>query len=449
MSRSEGLLAFIGRGIASAANHFAANRNQRKLFEKIDPLIGRHAAQLAKRRAQLVRQDPYGKLLLDKWHSEINYFIAEHIRPSLTDKERVLLEKYRPAIYERAIMSVEAVIERTPVFHTFSNTMTPQEFESFCAEQLRSAGWDAQLTAISGDQGVDVIAEKDGTRVVLQCKRYSGTVGNSAVQEVVAGRAFERADHCAVVTNSVYTPAAEQLASANGVLLLHYSELPHLHALLRLEVTNFSKPAFFAAQAKSQEMKISSTLPNPPLEIVEGPPLESVRRLPKVRYFAVIGIFVLIAAFALLLFPRHPAAAPPFATYTNSKFGFRIDYPSSFITKSIEENGDGVTMLSSDGSASLVVAGGNNVAALKVRDYYNSVIATATGTRGYHRLGNSWFVVTWVNRQGQVVYTKMFVGTGAQNSFTFTFPESQRATYEPLVTRMEKSFRPGALQDGR
>jgi restriction system protein len=63
----------------------------------------------------------------------------------------------------------------------------------------------------SRTNGVDIIAEKAGTRIVLQCKLYSGGVGSGAVQEIVAGRPFEQAHYAAVVTNNRYTAPAEQL----------------------------------------------------------------------------------------------------------------------------------------------------------------------------------------------------------------------------------------------
>ena len=79
-----------------------------------------------------------------------------------------------------------------------------------------------------------MVAEKGPVRiVVLQCKLYSNPVGNKAVQEVVAGRAHEQANYGAVVTNSTGTTPAQELASINGILLLHHSDLPQLDALLR------------------------------------------------------------------------------------------------------------------------------------------------------------------------------------------------------------------------
>ncbi len=62
------------------------------------------------------------------------------------------------------------------------------EYEEHCAEILRTAGWETRSTPKSGDQGVDIIAERDGIRIAIQCKNYKQPVGNKAVQEVLAGK---------------------------------------------------------------------------------------------------------------------------------------------------------------------------------------------------------------------------------------------------------------------
>ena len=45
------------------------------------------------------------------------------------------------------------------------------------------------------------------------------------MQEVLAARLHQQADHAAVVSNAAYTAAAQQLARTNGVYLLHHEEL--------------------------------------------------------------------------------------------------------------------------------------------------------------------------------------------------------------------------------
>jgi restriction system protein len=110
--------------------------------------------------------------------------------------------------------------------------MTGREFELYCREVLQEAGWRAALTPGSGDQGADIIAEKDKHRVVIQCKFYNGTVGNKAVQEAYAAAAFQDAPYAVVVTNSVFTKSAHQLAHKNGVLLIHHTDLPRLELIV-------------------------------------------------------------------------------------------------------------------------------------------------------------------------------------------------------------------------
>ncbi|GBQ38431.1 putative endonuclease [Acidocella aminolytica 101 = DSM 11237] len=106
--------------------------------------------------------------------------------------------------------------------------MTPVEFERCCADYLSLKGWSAKTTKGSGDQGVDVIARKAGHTIVLQCKLYSKPIGNKAVQEAFAAKAYANADTAAVISNQSYTAAAQALAGKTGVLLLHFTDLQDL-----------------------------------------------------------------------------------------------------------------------------------------------------------------------------------------------------------------------------
>jgi restriction system protein len=95
-----------------------------------------------------------------------------------------------------------------------------------------SHGWNTTVTKASGDQGADVVADKSGVRIVLQCKLYSGPVGNKAVQEAFTAQRHYAVHRSAVVTNAEFTKSARELASTTGVLLLHYSDLTRLDELL-------------------------------------------------------------------------------------------------------------------------------------------------------------------------------------------------------------------------
>ncbi|GLC78321.1 restriction endonuclease [Lacrimispora brassicae] len=97
--------------------------------------------------------------------------------------------------------------------------MNGNEFEHFICELYNKMGYSSEVTKQSGDQGLDVIAEKNNKRIGIQAKCYSNTVGNSAVQEAVAGKCFYNCDKVVVITNNYFTPAAIELAQSNDVIL--------------------------------------------------------------------------------------------------------------------------------------------------------------------------------------------------------------------------------------
>lgn len=206
------------------------------LFQQVYSITDEHMEALVRQRTILIRTDPYGKPVLDKWNSEINYFIIHHVRPGLRPGQRSSFDRYRRSVAARIAAHVAEVAQQRPAFSSVPANMTGAEFEAFCADRLRDCGWEVRLTPLSHDQGVDVIAEKSGVRVALQCKLYAKPVGNSAVQEIAAGRVHQQAHYGAVVTNGTFTPSAKELSATNGIRLLHYSDLPQLGSMLRQPV---------------------------------------------------------------------------------------------------------------------------------------------------------------------------------------------------------------------
>jgi len=107
-----------------------------------------------------------------------------------------------------------------PVSMARIDKMEGHEFEQFTADLLRKLGYErVEVTPGSGDQGVDVIAVKNGKRYAIQCKRYSQKLGNKPVQEVYAGKAIYGCSVAVVLTNNYFTDGAKEAARAVGVEL--------------------------------------------------------------------------------------------------------------------------------------------------------------------------------------------------------------------------------------
>jgi restriction system protein len=100
------------------------------------------------------------------------------------------------------------------------DAMTGTEFENYVAARLRRAGWQVTFTSVTGDYGVDLIAEKDGKSVAIQCKRHGNPVGVAAVQQVVSGARHHGCTKSIVVSNQEFTQAAKQLAFTHGCQLI-------------------------------------------------------------------------------------------------------------------------------------------------------------------------------------------------------------------------------------
>lgn len=80
----------------------------------------------------------------------------------------------------------------------------------------------------AANQGVDVLAQRDGVSYAIQCKHYRAKISNKAVQEAYAGAEFYGCDVPVVLTNSYFTPSAEELADEIGVELWDRDELNRL-----------------------------------------------------------------------------------------------------------------------------------------------------------------------------------------------------------------------------
>ena len=194
----------------------------------ISGAVSRHLETLARRRRQLLVADVYGKDVSEPWRKETRYFVETVFLPCLSRADRRLFPDADRKLTEQAVHSaIERRIARAPGGGAarFAAGMDPVAYEHFCADRLSAAGWRAKSTKSSGDQGVDVIAEASGRRLVVQCKLYDRPVGNGAVQEIIAGRQFEDAHHAVVVSNAAFTRSARHLAAKSDVALLHHDEL--------------------------------------------------------------------------------------------------------------------------------------------------------------------------------------------------------------------------------
>jgi restriction system protein len=105
------------------------------------------------------------------------------------------------------------------------DNMTGEVFEDYLRSLLKARGYNVSLTSTSGDYGADLILSIGSTRIVVQAKRYSCSVGIRAVQEIVAAKNYYDANEYWVITNKYFTTSALNLAQSNNVVLIDRDQL--------------------------------------------------------------------------------------------------------------------------------------------------------------------------------------------------------------------------------
>jgi predicted RecB family endonuclease len=200
--------------------------------EKLRKCLVRNFDALSITILQHARQDAYGNWIYSPIYKEAAYFIDNVI---IRDHPELLVEyvpDLAPSVHEhlrRLVISlIDDILEQEAEVRSGLGSTGPSNglaYEREVAGELSALGFSIQYTPASGDHGVDLLAERPGLKLAVQCKDYTGSVGNDAVQQVYSGARFYNMDEAIVVSPTTYTPAALTLAQKLNVSCLHHREL--------------------------------------------------------------------------------------------------------------------------------------------------------------------------------------------------------------------------------
>lgn len=141
---------------------------------------------------KLKRTDQWKRALFeDDFTSAITQYHSQIDAVQEAEKKNKLLVKKIDSLYELA----------------------PREFEEWTASLFESLGYDkVTLTPQSNDKGIDVLAEKNGLKIAVQCKKYKGIVGSPNIQEFLGAMQNAEVDKGFFITTGTFSIEAEKAA---------------------------------------------------------------------------------------------------------------------------------------------------------------------------------------------------------------------------------------------
>jgi hypothetical protein len=143
----------------------------------------------------------------------------------------------------------------------------------------------------------------------------------------------------------------------------------------------------------------------------------------------------------------HAQPSGDWVEHRNEKYGFSLKYPSElFKLERTTEAGDGHAFVSADGKARLLVGALQNVAGSTPASYQDH-IAQQSYSRfkvSYRPIGKTWFALSGEGN-GEIFYEKVIFSCSGRliSSFAIIYSIERRDLFDPLVERMEDSFRAG------
>lgn len=156
---------------------------------------------------------------------------------------------------------------------------------------------------------------------------------------------------------------------------------------------------------------------------------------------------IIIAFLAIsLAFLSAAAMAQSWGRYTDPLYGTTVLYPAQIFSPVAAQDVPGQSFLSSDGQARLAIGVWENPSNVPPAVYRDQLLSKPNHPNiTYRPRGRSWFVLSGY-RGDRIYYEKVMYSCGWRlvNVFAMVYPIAQRTLYDPIVERMEDTFRPGA-----
>jgi len=134
-------------------------------------------------------------------------------------QKRIRLEKEEQELREK-----EAYLRRLTKL-TEVQKLDPVSFEKFVGELFVRMGYTISYTKGSGDEGVDIFIQKDGKQGIVQCKRYTGVVGQYVLRDFFGSMIHNKAKEAYLITTGSFSLPTKRWAQGKPIHLVDGTRL--------------------------------------------------------------------------------------------------------------------------------------------------------------------------------------------------------------------------------
>jgi len=206
---------------------------------------------------RIARIELYGKAMktsiYDKNFSTIvethNFFTDADITVSIlqypSDTNNLYIYKYNNTIivsnydqmaafrkYASLVMDNLDIFDYSSTESIDIHSLSGIEFESLCKKLLEKMNFDVSTTKQSGDGGIDLVAYNHQPmlegKYIVQCKRYSGSVGEPIIRDLYGVVNSERANKGILITTGTFTKSAVEFSIGKQLELIDRAKLNQL-----------------------------------------------------------------------------------------------------------------------------------------------------------------------------------------------------------------------------
>lgn len=105
------------------------------------------------------------------------------------------------------------------------NGMGGHQFEGAVANLFRNIGFTAEVSKRGGDGGIDIVLQKAGRKIAVQCKRYKSNVGPHTIRDLWGTMHNLGYDEGCIVTTTGFTKGVTSFAHDKNIFLIDLNDI--------------------------------------------------------------------------------------------------------------------------------------------------------------------------------------------------------------------------------